>query len=283
MKYLTTYKLFESIEDRAAAIIVIEETKADIRDIFQEAEDMGLYVNVSFEVGVPNVVVDGRKLSQNFMSVYVTQNSDIEDKFKFDDISLLVKHLISYMNSIGYEWCVFNTENNIRIETGVNSGYTSSITLPNYNKPIKIFNIQFKKFELIKRLFESSSEMDLYIRDILLEVTDLGLSVEVRDGEDRKNFKEKDIKEVIISDPDFNWDVNHPLYYFKDISDPVIQLIEYMCEESYPIFNVYINNSYRGAGFTAWTRNDDFFETGPMPGMDESFHKFSISFEKSVE
>ena len=136
MRYLKSYKLFESIEAE------IEETKADIRDILQEAEDMGLYVNVSWELGVSNIMVDNHKLDDRFMNVYVCSSQNIQiEQFKFDDISPLIKHLISYMNSIGYEWCSFNTE-----LQGTRSGYTSSIDLPNYSKPITVFSIQFKKF-----------------------------------------------------------------------------------------------------------------------------------------
>ncbi len=104
MKHIKKYKIYEN--DSVSGQIV-----SDIKDILRDCEDLGLSISIDF----------GRFLKKS--GYLVTINSvprryNIPAKVQFKDILPNIQHLISYMDSVGY-----NNFNYVDTVSGFNNYY----------------------------------------------------------------------------------------------------------------------------------------------------------------
>lgn len=105
MKYLNTYHLFESVEDRRSREInLIEDHKQDIHELFYDLTDVGYSIYPSYNV-IPDFMRKSDKDNIATFRVRITKTNHIDypgpDKpFIFSDIINDVDRFILYLNHI---------------------------------------------------------------------------------------------------------------------------------------------------------------------------------------
>ena len=132
MKYIKSYKIFESSDED-------EELIEDIRDLLVDLEDQGFIIDVA------KTYVDGENNSFNVGSILVyiykkiplhetdvdQNDEDIENLFEYSDVEFYVNRLISFMKSkkfnIGFS--VLNPKVNKKIFTEVNREIENNLRL----------------------------------------------------------------------------------------------------------------------------------------------------------
>lgn len=168
MKYLKTYKLYESIEDEIAT----DEIAEDIKDILTPLSDTGIEIDVDpkFKRGVPT-----------FIEIFLRQPGGIHSEgpsFKLIPFIDELIHMNSYLNDKG--WILKSdplvSDKNYSFDKSIDNIISSDslyrvVPIFYVPKPILESNIPSKSFLLD-------------IQDILLEIEDMGLYLKknVNDG-----------------------------------------------------------------------------------------------------
>lgn len=240
MKYLTTYKLFESNED------IID----DLRDIFIDYNDDSL--SVSFHKLNPN-----RHLSSyhtqlhnraDYKIIIDFDQNNIED---YDDesyygknvnVSLveLIERSIDYMDSIGYDYKVgygwdgdTYTDGGVDLEDDLENIYDYTIEGSFLNTTFigiyffkKEENIQENKFDDVLKLTDDMHEVKRNITDIFYDLNDIGFDIYISSHSHNTYEWTHQIRIKKENDSSFSFDeVKETIERFIDYVDPYVGVL----------------------------------------------------------
>ena len=109
MKYLKTYKLFETIGYSE----LTDEMWNDISDILLELEDIGFFITKD----ISDVKLIDKKLCNDVVEIIIDKH---QQKFSFSDIEETVRRLIEYMSQFGFNYSLmcFNVYSFAEFECG---------------------------------------------------------------------------------------------------------------------------------------------------------------------
>ena len=206
MKYLKTYKLFETIGYSE----LTDEMWNDISDILLELEDIGFFITKD----ISDVKLIDKKLCNDVVEIIIDKH---QQKFSFSDIEETVRRLIEYMSQFGFNYSLmcFNVYSFAEFECGGPHHLSKErefkseaekilhkSLLDKIIKDTQSFKINF--YSDIDRIIGEShsniNEVEDDVRDILLELEDTGLfQVEIdRTRKDKQSSSVKDYSEIFL-------------------------------------------------------------------------------------
>ncbi len=108
---------------------------------------------------------------------FVRVMSNSEEKFSVDMIRNHIEHLVSFMDSKGYEMSTTNYKD-YEYRKPDNEFYVSALTLEFYEKKVDSFNFTEKRINTFNQYNESIEEpIDDVIKDICIELEDIGYTI----------------------------------------------------------------------------------------------------------
>ena len=231
MKYLNTYKTFESVGGKVNQY----EVKEHILDICSPIIDEGFHVEVMFDLLDPTFGVTGNRDSNIFISV---KKPAI---YHYEEVSDELRHIARYLKDEGFDdisisyyyipWGISGTHKNT----------TSNLSDLEGEEISQSIGITFKKSKITESLQDKDLTND--IEDILIDLKDDGCAIDVKyyPGYGNTTFLrgDEDFRysySVLISNyQEISKEFGANAQYDVDAIEPKIdQLHSYMTDEGYP-------------------------------------------------